>query len=393
MKQGGSSPAGRLLPTLLLVTVLGGALTPKADAVAGDPAARAPDEITDSARIEDRALADWSDGRYAAAVDAWRQLIAQDPGRRHYRLGLVRTLVSAGSIDEARSELDRARQVPAANRSDRYNTLVAEAEVLRAERRDEAARTAFAAAEEVARGGASRTGTRAIDDAPTLPWRFRTGILIDHFDNQRQQESQRVYELGYRYSPNLITYALYERHSRFDRRDDVYLVGAALRPLDALALRVDVGVSPDAEFRPRHEAAIGLDWIAIDWLHPLLSYQRLDYDDGEVSTLSPGLRFPGTALGDIELRYASTRDIDGAHSRYGAIRFDWLIGDRWLPSLSLQQGDEALPPEVRSDFQRVAAGVTWVADREWHLRLDYAYEDRQDIHIRQSVALGVGLRF
>lgn len=373
--------------------MLGGAVAVPVHALAGEATQPAAEPVADAAVIEDRALADWSDGRYAAAIDGWRSLIAHAPDRRHYRIGLVRTLVSAGSIAAARAELDRARAVPAADRSERYNTLVAEAEVLRAEQRDEAAREAFAAAEEVARGGSSRTGGRAVDYAPTLPWRFRTGILIDHFDNQRQQESQLVYELGYRVSAQLVAHALYERHARFDRDDDVYLVGAAMRPLDALALRIDVGVSPDADFRPRREAAVSLDWTAIDWLHPLLSYQRLDYSDGDVSTLSPGLRLLGTPLGDVELRYASTRDIDGAHSRYGAIRFDWLLADRWLPSLSLQQGDEALPPELRSDFHRIAAGLTWIAAREWHLRMDYAYEDRQDIHIRQSVALGVGLRF
>lgn len=343
---------------------------------------------------EDRALEDWASRRYPQAIAGWEQLIAANPGTRRYRIGLVRTLVSAGDIARARQELQAAKTVAATSRSDEYDYLVAEGEVLDAEQQDEAATQAFAAAADViGRNAPSRPRSGLAGGTQKRPWHFNTGVVIDYFDNERNFENQLLYQLGYRFSPELLAFALYERHNRFDAFDPVYLVGIATRPFDALAARLSVGGSPDADFRPRTEASINLEWSMIDRVHPLLGYEFLDYPEGHVSTVTPGLRIVDSPLGDVELQYALTKEIDGSHSRIGGLRFDWRLGRQWLPSLSYQRGHEALPPQIRAKFQRTAAGLTWVASREWQLRLDYAYEDREDAYIGHSVAVGVGLDF
>lgn len=376
----------RGLALLALFAVTAGFAEPDAA-----PSPTAPDDL---ATLEDRALEDWSARRYTEAIALWRQLIAAQPGRRSYRIGLVRTLVSAGDLTQARQELQAALSIPAAGRSDEYNALVAEGEILAAEQRDDDAAEFFAAAADVAgRDARVRTRSSMSRRDQDRPWRFNTGVVVDHFDNQRDLESQLLYELGYRFSRDLFAYALYERHNRFDAVDHVYLLGVSVRPLDRLAVRFDVGGSPGADFRPRTEGSIRLEWAAAPWFHPLIGYRLLDYADGHVTTITPGLRLLAPPVGDVEFQYALTDEIDGGSSRIGGMRIGWYLGSHWQTSLSYFRGEEALPPQPRADFQRVAAGLTWVASREWQLRLDYAYEDREDTYIGQSVALGAGLSF
>lgn len=345
-------------------------------------------------RLEDAALDHWSARRFDHAIAHWHRLIALEPVVRRYRIGLVRTLVSAGDITGARQQLELARSVAATTPSDEANILIAEGEILRAEQRDDAATETFAAAANIA--GRSRdtrpTAGSARRDSQ-LPWRLNTGALVDSFDNERDVENQLVVELGYRYSRDLLAYALYERHDRFDAIDDVYLLGLSVRPFDALGVRLNFGGSPDATFRPRTEGSVKLEWLSWERVQPALAYQVLDYPAGEVTTLTPGVRFFVDPFVNVELQYALTREIDGSDTRIGGLRVGWRAGQRWLPSVSFYRGSEALPPQIRADFQRAGAGVTWLASREWHLRGDYAYEDREGSYVGHSLALGVGLNF
>ncbi|MGQ0502324.1 MAG: YaiO family outer membrane beta-barrel protein [Panacagrimonas sp.] len=342
--------------------------------------------------MEDRALTAWGARRFDEAIVLWEELIAAAPGQRRYRLGLVRTLVTAGNTERARTELQAAKAVPATAKSDAYNTLVAEGELLRAERRDKAADLAFQAAADLSGRNlrrASPPGRR--DDA--RPWRLNVGGSADHFDNERGWENQLQFELGYRFSSDLQAYGVYEQHHRFEAVDDSFLVGVATILFDALGVRMDIGGTPEAEFRPRTEGSVRLDWLGLDFVQPQLAYQVLDYSSGQVSTLTPGVRlFPSSAT-VLDLQYSFTTEVDGSDTRIGGVRLGWKLGQRWRPTLSYYRGEEALPPQMRADFQRAGAGMTWVASREWQLRGDYAYEDRENAYVAHSLAVGIGVNF
>ncbi|MGQ0699864.1 MAG: YaiO family outer membrane beta-barrel protein [Panacagrimonas sp.] len=380
----------------LLMLVVSTLLVQPSPARCDDPPASpasSSDLAADLARIEEQALAAWSARRYADAIAHWNRLIAAAPAQRSYRLGLVRTLVSAGDIVLAREALLAAKLIPVANRSEEYNTLVAEGEVLGAEQRDEAAAAAFEAAEDLVGRSGSRSRSPRTTRDERKPWRLNTGLLVDRFDNRRGTENQLLVELGYRYSRDFFAYALYERHDRFDAIDDVYVAGISVRPSEKLGVRLNLGGSPDAAFRPRVEGSIILDWQMTEWLRPQVGYQRLDYAEGDVTTVIPGVRLLLASVADLELQYALTTEIDGSRSRIGGARIGWNAHRRWLPSLNYHRGEEALPPQIRARFQRTGAGVVWLASREWQLRLDYAYEDREDAYVAHSLALGAGFNF
>lgn len=342
--------------------------------------------------LEDRALTEWGARRFAEAIALWEQLISAAPDRRRYRLGLARTLATAGNTTRARAELQAAKAIPPAARNDAYNTLVAEGELLRAERRDKAADLAFQAAADLSGRSLRRAPPPARRD-DTRPWRLNVGGSADHFDNDRDWENQLQLELGYRFSSDLQTYGVYEQHHRFDEVDDSLLVGIAAVLFDAFGVRMDIGGAPEADFRPRTEGSVRLDWLTFEFVQPQIAYQILDYPSGQVTTLTPGLRLFPTAATLVELQYSLTNEVDGSDTRIGGVRLGWKIGQRWRPALSYYRGAEALPPQMRADFQRAGAGVTWLMSREWQLRGDYAYEDRESAYVAHSLAVGIGLNF
>lgn len=344
-------------------------------------------------QMEARALAFWSDGRFAEAVETWSELIRAAPERRSYRIGLVRTLVSAGQVQQARAALDDAKRVAGSGRSDEYNLLVAEAEVLRAESRNAAAADAFAAAADIAGRDSSRRSGGFSSSARQHPWRLSTGAVFDRFDNRRGNEHQVSTQLGYRYSRDLLLFALYERHDRFDAVDAVYLAGAAMRLGEDFALHLNLGASPGADFRPRREGSMRLEWLASEQLRPLIGYQVLDYDQGNITTVTPGLRLRLASGINVELQYALTDELQGSTTRIGGVRIDWLAGERWLPSVNYYRGEEALPPQQRARFQRIGAGLIWLATPRWYLRTDVAYEDREQLYTAESIALSLGVNF
>lgn len=342
--------------------------------------------------IETQALSDWSEGRYALAIEHWQELIAAAPTRQRYRIGLVRTLVSAGDIDGARATLQDAKAIPGEGRSDEYNLLMAEGEVLRAESRDRASDRAFDAAAALAGREMTRRASRPSRPAHQKRWRLNSGALYEHFDNQRGDEHQLFAQLSYRYSRDVLLFAAYERHHRFDALDQVYLGGAAFRLGERLVLNANLGGSPEASFRPRTEASIRLDWLASARFRPLVGYQVLDYREGNITTVTPGLRLL-LGLVDIELQYALTDELNGASTRIGGISFDWPVTPRWLASLNYYRGTEALPPQQRARFQRIGASMIWLPTARWSVRGDLAYEDREQLYTARSVGLSLGYSF
>lgn len=362
-------------------------------AAAASPAAVASDRDDTLAQLEEQALDDWGSRRYPRAVAGWDRLIAAEPARRRYRLGLVRTLVSSGEIQRARAELVDAAAVAASEASDEHNTLVAEGELLRAEQQDRLAADAFGEAAALAgRDPRARGGAATASAAGPRPWRFNSGLILDHFSNSRGDESQVVFDLGYRFHAGLATYLLYEQHRRFNATDPVYIAGAALRAGDHFALRLNLGGSPDPAFRPQLEGTVRVEWLATEFLHPLLGYQVLDYADGLVRTWTPGLRILAEGA-NVELLYALTEETDGSDTGTAGLRLDWILARNWAPSFTYQRGEEALPPQARAEFQRVGAGVTWRASQVWQLRLDYGYEHREAAYIAHTLAFGLGLNF
>lgn len=359
---------------------------------AGDPQAAS----TAGARLEQmetQALSDWAEGRYAQAIEQWQQLIQAAPARQRYRIGLVRTRVSAGDIGGARAALQDAKAVAGEGRSDEYNLLVAEGEVLRAESRDVDSANAFDAAAVLAGRQETRRAAQLARDTGQPSWRLSSGAVFDQFDNQRGDEHQLFAQLGYRYSRDLLLFAVYERHHRFDALDQVYLGGAALRLGKHLVLNATLGGSPDASFRPRTEASVRLEWLASASLRPLLGYQVLDYREGNITTVTPGLRVLFGSAVNVELQYALTDELEGATTRIGGARIDWLVTSRWLPSINYYRGTEALPPQQRARFQRIGVGLIWLVTPQWSLRGDLAYEDREELYTARSLGLSLGYTF
>lgn len=328
-------------------------------------------------------------GKHAESAATWRRALVLAPDSVDLRLGLARVLYWSGERRQALSELDIVLgQDPV-----HYDALLLRGDVLLAQDDRAGARTAF----ERARGGSPGNDDRDLSlllartESPRRS-RLDMGYADDRYDSARGDESSTYLQAGTALTPKLSAYARWDRLDQFDSIDNQYVAGAYWNAAPSWLLFAEAGGTPDADFRPRFQAQGAVEWLRTGFVQPLLAYRYFGYAFGEVHTLTPGIRLPGLGIGDLELRYAASRNTDESRTGVASARYSWTRG-RYSPYLAIYDGEEALPPQPQASFTTYSAGCVLSLDGRWSARLDYAYEDRPDFYVHHTAALGLTYRF
>ena len=344
---------------------------------------------TDVASLAELATVQGWQGRHSEAAATWRRAVAIEPESAELRLGLARVLYWSGERELALSELDLVLEQDAAH----YDALLLRADVLMAQNDHAGARAAL----ERARGATPGNDDRDLSvllarTDPPARSRIDSGYTYERYNSTRGIESGSYVQAGTAISDSLSTYLRWDRLDQFDSIDKQYTAGAYWNVAPRWLLFAEAGGTPDANFRPRVQAQIAAEWLHEGFLQPLLGYRYFGYGFGEVHTLTPGLRLAGLGIGDLELRYAISRNTDESHTGVTSARYSWTR-DRFSPHLAIYAGDEALPPQPQASFTSYAVGCVVKLDRNWSARFDYAYENRPDFYIHHTAALGLTYRF
>lgn len=326
--------------------------------------------------------------RYDDSISHWRQAIALAPRRADLRVGLARVLYWKGENAAALESLDAALDAEPKN----ADTLALRGDVLMAQGRVEAARAAYLAAQALPGADAAALATKLERARPPLRWRLDAGAAFDDYSKLRGSEHSTFLQLGYQFSPSFTAYLHYDRFDWFDTDDQSLTAGAYWLPHPQWQLQLEAGSTSDADFRPKTQYNLQLEWLLKGPLQPLLGYRWYDYDNGRVATLTPGLRWLPAPF-SVELRYSASKNIDGSDTAVTSLRAAWEGSERWTPYVLYATGDEALPPQPEADFDVYAAGLLWNLTPAFGLRLDYAYEDRPDFYERNTVAVAASLKF
>jgi YaiO family outer membrane protein len=324
--------------------------------------------------------------RYDDSAAHWRQAIALAPQRPDYRVGLARVLYWKGDHAGALDALDAVAAEPA-----HYDALVLRGDVLMAQGRPDAARAAYLRAQSLPQADAGLAAKLA-RARPPLRWRLDAGAAFDDYSELRGSEHSLFAQLGYQFSPAFSAYVHYDRFDWFDTDDQTLLAGAYWLPHPQWLLALEAGRTPDADFRPKTQANLQVEWLLQGPVQPLLGYRWYDYDNGRVATVTPGLRWLPAPF-SLELRYAASKNTDGSDTGVTTLRAAWEGSERWTPYVLYASGKEALPPQPEADFDVYAAGLLWNLTPAFGLRLDYAYEDRPDFYERNTVALAGSWKF
>lgn len=327
---------------------------------------------------------------YEVAIGHWHRLIEMQPESSYFQLGLARVQYWKGEAQLALSTLEHAATLGPQS----TDALVLRGDVLLALGRRGEARASYEAARATPEGRVDDAlAAKLARSAPERRWRLDAGAIFDRFDAQRGNEDSQYAQIGYAFAPQLTGYLHYDRYHQFDSRDHGVAVGSYWSPGKQWLLQAEIALNVDEEnFRPSRQYSASLEWLIELPVQPLLGLRLATYGEGDVTTLTPGLRFlpPGPVA--LELRHAFSDNTDGSHTGVTSLRANASLG-RYAPYLLYVKGQEALPPLDRAHIAVTGAGVVVEIDARWSLRLDYSYEDREGAYIHQAYGLGASLRF
>lgn len=356
-----------------------------AASVFAEVAAREPRNVL--AREQLAIVLGWQ-SRFDESIAAWQQAIALAPHKADYHLGLARVLYWKGNHLEALRTLDTALRLdPRSADAHKLN-----GDVLLAAKEPLAARAAYRQAQQLNPDDAELATRISRTDAPLL-WRLDAGYTYDHYDNARKSENSRFVQLGRRLGQaGDVLYARYDGYDNFGSIDNGITLGTYWLPHPKLLLNLEAGRTlGTADFRPETQFQINGELLLDGLLQPLLGYRYFKYDNGTVTTITPGLRlsFSGTV---VEARYGITDNIDGSSTGVFAARLSFE-DEGYSPYLAFTTGSEALPPQAKADITVFGGGVVFDLSPAWGARVDYSYEDRKDIYKHHAVGAGLTYRF
>lgn len=330
----------------------------------------------------------WQD-RHEDAAASWRRAVAVAPAAAEPRIGLARVLYWSQKREEALTELDRVL----ANDPRNYDALLLRGDVLIAAGDRRGARDSYVRAQGLPPGNDDRELAALISrSAEPALWRIDSGHAFEDYSNERGSESGSYLQLGYRVSDSTSAYVRWDRLEQFASVDNQILAGAYWLPTPRWLLWLEAGGTNSPDFRPGEQAQLVVEWLSTRYAQPLLGYRYFSYDNGEVHTLTPGLRLLTPGPGDVEWRYALSRNIDESETAVASLRYGLSLG-RFTPYIAYYDGEEALPPQPEAEFTTLAVGSGLRLSSRWSVRADYAYEDRKRFYRHHTLALGLTCQF
>ncbi|MES2685075.1 MAG: YaiO family outer membrane beta-barrel protein [Pseudomonadota bacterium] len=353
--------------------------------VFAEVAAREPGNVL--AREQLAIVLGWQN-RFDESVKVWGEAISLAPEKPDYRIGIGRVLYWKGDHANALQALDAALRLQPGN----AEAIKLKGDVLLAQGKTAEARTAYREAQQINPQDAelAQRLERAVEP---LRWRLDAGLGYDHYDNARKGESSRFAQLGRRIGRGGdVLYARYDGYNNFGSVDDGLTLGSYWLPHPKLLLNLEAGRTlGEANFRPETQLLVNGELLLDSPVQPLLGYRYFKYDNGTVTTITPGLRalLPGAVA---EARYGITDNIDGSTTGVFAARLSFEA-EGYSPYLALTSGSEALPPQAKADILVLGGGAVFDLGPRWGVRVDYSFENRKDIYKHHNLGAGLTYRF
>lgn len=271
----------------------------------------------------------------------------------------------------------------------------------------EAAREEFDAADALYRRaaaidpGSPEARERLSRERPRIfPWRLDVSGSYSWFERQpRKRWRESFNRVGYRFSSKTSVHASAEISQRFGVVDTFLGAGIHHRPLDWLTGYIEGGGTPSADFRERLTFSGGGTarlWRGAEALAATLitlDAKWARYGGGEVVTVKPGLQQYFLA-GRVWLsgQWINIVDETDTHLQGWFGRVDALVHDR----VRLYGGAANAPETVRNMSVQtfsVFGGVVVELNERLGLHLDYARDDRENSFVRNTIVLGLTVRY
>jgi YaiO family outer membrane protein len=340
----------------------------------------------------DRGVAARVAGQPEAAIDLLGRAVAADPRNADAHLQLGLSLLAAGRLDEAERALRAALEIA----PDYTDARLGLARVH--QRRGNRA----AALDELARVPAGNTEAAQLRTAlatpaqAASPYRWRLDLDGSYSDVGNGQPDWRDASIRVGYAADAATRVsgLVEASRRFSR-DDVYgEVQLDRRVSDRANVWLLLGGTPNADFRPEWQVALGGGLRLTDGptaTVATLEARHSQYPLGDIQSLNPGIEqyLPGGHW--LTARMINIFE-DGRHQSGWLARAD-IAATRRLRLFAGAADAPDISEGVVTESFALFGGALLDLDGRTTLRLSINREDREQSADRLQVGAGLGLRF
>lgn len=331
---------------------------------------------------------------HAGALQGWNQALALAPHYGALRIGRARVLYWMNRLDEALAEIERA-MVALPQDADARELA---GDIHRARHEPTAARERYLQAAALA--PLSGAAVKAAKVRIPRRWRLDAGGMIDDYRPangqvvQRDEEQTAYVQLGRQFSDTVTVSGGADYAHEFGLVDWRFNLEGWWTATPDLTLNARAAFTPEADFLPEREGAVGGEWRASAVFIPLAIVRLSDYAAERVILLVPGVRIAPVGLPfTVEARWFHamsdvSRDTDAA-----VLRVDATLGDGVRAWVLGSYGRENQPPIGVATTSSVAGGLAIDLDESWTARFDLLWERREDVHRRMSVGYGLTTRF
>lgn len=336
---------------------------------------------------EQLALVQGWQNKYDLAISNWREVLVQQPENASARIGLARVLYWKGEHQEALQHLDQVNNRDGQN----VDAWILQGDVQMAAGDVAGAKESYVHAQGLQPDDPA-LAKKIAGAIPPKAWRMDAGVITDRYSQDRDNEQSHYLQLAYTTPGKTSVYAKLEQFEQFKEKDNSWGVGVYWSPTKSLLINPEWNSAGNsADFRPKTQWGVQVDWLATEPVHFLLGYRLSDYDnstsEGEVKTWTPGLRFV-MDQSSIELRHGRTQNLDDSTTSVSSAKWSWE-GEEFRPYLMYTNGKEATPPLDVADISVVSAGLVWSLSKNLGFRVDVAEEDRKGVY--RHTILGVGI--
>lgn len=329
--------------------------------------------------------------RYDASVRTWKSALALSPDNLEFRMGLARVLNWKGALAEAKGEYRRALGINPRE----FDALMALGDIAMREARPREARKYYELAL-VVRPDDPSARARLSGARPPAAWRLDAGYLYDGYNRGRVAEHNAYLQLGRSLAELGRGASLWfrgEEQRHFQLTDGTLNFGGALRPVEPFAAELELGVTPDADFRSDWQLFLAATFPWRKAVVPSFDFRHFGYSNGSVDIFMPGLRVQLGPKVAATYKHSIAKNISGKDTQSGQARVDFEWSERYSSYAGYAQGNESLPPLSTAFNEVIFLGAAVRLDERWGVRCDYGYESRPRFFIRHSAGAGLTYRF
>ena len=351
-------------------------------------------EPNNLAVIEQLAIVQSWQNKFDFSIENYNKALSIDENFTAARVGLARVLYWKGEYKFALSEIQKAIN----GQSNVPDYWVLKGDILMADEKPIDARKSYLQAKRILGSKMDARLESKIKHAQApRKWRLDAGYISDSYSANRVDGHSSYMQVGYNPADKVTLYLRGEEYLSFDKTDTGVVFGSYFMPHESILVNGEYYANNNqVNFRPSKQISLNTDFIFNNVWQPLLNIRQAIYSindgsDGDVTTITPGLRYiNGNAT--FEFRHARSTNTNDTTTITNSFKLN-MTYDSFTPYIFYTNGEEGIPPLAVAEISIIGAGAVFQLNDNMGLRIDFSREDRKNAYIHNALGAGISVYF